>query len=327
MFRGEPGENLLRAALRAGIGFPHECNSGGCGSCQFELLEGEVTELWEAAPGLSSGARSRGLRLACQSGVVGDCRIKVRLRPKFVPVRLATRRPATLVSRSALTKDMAEYSFKCDAAADFLPGQYALLRLPGVEGERAYSMSNLPNAEGIWKFIIKRSPSGRGTAVLAENLQLGEEVVLDGPYGLSYLQPNSMRDVVCIGGGSGLSPLMSILAAAVREPALAGRRLHLFYGGRAPTDICIDRLLDDDAALRDRIEVISAVSDFADTLSWTGERGLIHEVLRRWIELGRRAQDYEYYFCGPPPMTDAVQRLLMLDLRVPASQLHFDRFL
>lgn len=327
VFRGEPGENLLRAALRQGLGFPHECNSGGCGSCQFELLEGEVTELWEAAPGLSPRARSRGLRLACQSSVAGDCRIKVRLKPEFVPARLATRRPAKLMARSALTKDMAEYSFKCDGAADFLPGQYALLRLPDVDGDRAYSMSNLPNDEGMWKFIIKRTPNGRGTATLAETLKLGDGVELDGPYGLSYLRPKATHDVVCIGGGSGLSPLKSILSAAVREPALAGRRLHLFYGGRTPTDICIDRLLEEDAALRGRVEVIPAVSEATDTVAWTGERGFIHEALSRWLDCGRRAQDYEYYFCGPPPMTDAIQRLLMLDLCVPAAQLHFDRFL
>ncbi|MGQ0696897.1 MAG: 2Fe-2S iron-sulfur cluster-binding protein [Panacagrimonas sp.] len=327
VFRGEPGENLLRAALREGLGFPHECNSGGCGSCQFELLEGEVTELWEAAPGLSPSARSRGLRLACQCSVAGHCRIKVRLKTQFVPAKPAALRFARLVARTALTSDMAEYSFECDGAADFLPGQYALLRLPGVQGDRAYSMSNLPNAEGFWKFIIKRTPNGRGTAVLAENLKLGDGIELDGPYGLSYLRPKAPRDVVCIGGGSGLSPLKSILSAAVREPALADRRVHLFYGGRTPTDVCTEQLLDDDAALRGRVSVISAVSETADSVAWSGERGFIHEVLRRWLDNGRRARDHEYYFCGPPPMTDAVQRLLMLDLRVPAAQLHFDRFL
>lgn len=38
------GDNLLRAGLRAGIGLPYECNAGGCGSCKFELISGEVEE-------------------------------------------------------------------------------------------------------------------------------------------------------------------------------------------------------------------------------------------------------------------------------------------
>ena len=39
-FPVEPGDNLLRAGLRAGLGLPYECNAGGCGSCKFELLHG-----------------------------------------------------------------------------------------------------------------------------------------------------------------------------------------------------------------------------------------------------------------------------------------------
>lgn len=326
-FRCDLGQNLLRAALREGLGFPYECNSGGCGNCHFELLEGELTELWEAAPGLSLPARAAGRRLACQSVVSGDCRIKVRLKPAFVCVKPAALRSARLVARKALTPDMAEYIFECEGPADFLAGQYALLRLPGVTGDRAYSMSNLPNAEGRWSFIIKRTPNGCGTTFLAEQLQEGDCVELDGPYGLAYLRPEAPRDLICVGGGSGLSPLKSILAAAVRDPALATRRIVLFYGGRTSTDICTEQLLDEDPAMRGRVEVIPAISDVTSAASWGGERGFIHEVLQRWLDNGRQAPDYEYYFCGPPPMTDAVQRLLMLDRRVPASQLHFDRFL
>jgi len=326
-FRCDAGQNLLRAALREGLGFPYECNSGGCGNCHFELLEGELTELWEAAPGLTPPARAAGRRLACQSVVTGDCRIKVRLKPAFVSVKVAALRSARLVARKALTPDMAEYVFECEGAADFLPGQYALLSLPGVTGDRAYSMSNLPNPEGRWSFIIKRTPNGSGTTFLAERLREGDCISLDGPYGLAYLRPEAPRDLVCVGGGSGLSPLKSILAAAVREPALANRRIVLFYGGRTPSDICIDQLLDEDAAMRGRVEMIPAISDASSVASWGGERGFIHEVLQRWLDHGRRAVEHEYYFCGPPPMTDAVQRLLMLDRRVPAAQLHFDRFL
>lgn len=74
--------------------------------------------------------------------------------------------------------------------------------------------------------------------------------------------------------------------------------------------------------------MVPAISDgLPSNAPWAGERGFIHEVLQRWLGAARDAREYEYYFCGPPPMTDAVQRLLMLERRVPATQLHFDRFL
>ena len=44
-FEQREGDTLLRAALRAGVGLSYECNSGGCGGCKFELLQGEVETL------------------------------------------------------------------------------------------------------------------------------------------------------------------------------------------------------------------------------------------------------------------------------------------
>ena len=44
-FPVEPGDNLLRAGLRAGLGLPYECKAGGCGSCKFELLHGRFSSL------------------------------------------------------------------------------------------------------------------------------------------------------------------------------------------------------------------------------------------------------------------------------------------
>ena len=227
------------------------------------------------------------------------------------------------MSREDLTADMAEFAFRTEDAADFAAGQFALLSIPGVTGDRAYSMSNLPNDEGLWRFVIKRMKDGRGSAALFDRLVPGDTITLDGPYGLSYLREQSPRHLVGIAGGSGLSPLLSILAAAARVPG-ATRSLNLFYGGRSPADLCVPAMLERDPAMRGRIDCITAISDpgFSD---WTGERGFIHEVVRRRLEQQGDPAANDYYFCGPPAMTDAVQRML-LDLRVPTDQTFYDRF-
>ena len=48
----EPGDTVMRSALRAGLGFPYECNVGSCGNCRFDLLEGDIEELRKEPPGL-----------------------------------------------------------------------------------------------------------------------------------------------------------------------------------------------------------------------------------------------------------------------------------
>lgn len=315
-------DTLLGAALRQGLGFPYECNSGGCGSCMFEVVSGEVKELWPDAPGLSARARERGRRLACQCEPASDCVIKVRLKSDYVPLHRPARVAATLVEARKLTHDLTEFCFQTPEPADFLPGQFALLHLPNVEGARAYSMSNLSTDGGTWNFIIRHVPKGRGTAVLFTQLKTGDQIKIDGPYGLAYLRPESPRDIVCIGGGSGLSPMVSIVRAAVRDPRLIDRKITFFYGARTPNDLCIEELLARDPLMAERATVIPAIS--TPTEGWQGEQGFIHEVMQKKLAAG--FENYEFYCCGPPPMTDAIQRLLLLDKRVPAQQLHFDRF-
>lgn len=315
-------DTILGGALRSGIGFPYECNSGGCGSCMFEIVSGEVKELWPDAPGLSEKARQRGRRLACQCIPMTNCDIKVRLKDEYKSRHTPARVAMTLVEVRKLTHDLSEFCFQAPTPAAFLPGQFALLHLPGVQGARAYSMSNLPIDGGTWNFIIRHVPTGKGTNVLFTQLKVGEKIEIDAPYGLAYLKPESPRDIVCIGGGSGLSPMVSIVRGAVRDPLLAGRKITLFYGARTPNDLCLEELLARDPLMAERATIIPAISTPTD--GWQGEQGFIHEVMQKTLATG--FENYEFYCCGPPPMTDAIQRLLLLEKRVPAQQLHFDRF-
>lgn len=325
-FTCTPGDTVLAAALRSGLAFPYECNSGGCGSCQFDLVDGDVADRWPAAPGISDRQRARGRRLACQSVPNGDCTIRVALGDADPAVPSPEQKEVRFAARRSLTADMAEFTFIADGPTQFLPGQFALLELPGVTGPRAYSMSNIANAAGEWRFIVKRVPGGAGTGYLFDRLEPGAAIRFDGPFGNSFLRTDSPRDIVCIAGGSGLSPVLSILRGIAAEPRLAERRVMLFHGVRGPDDACAAAELALVPGLAGRVELITAISDpdAPGAAQWSGERGYIHDVVRN--RLGDTAGAFEFYFCGPPPMTDAVHRLLLLEANAPAGQLHFDRF-
>ena len=316
---------LLRAGLRAGLGFPYECNAGSCGTCKVELLEGQVTSLRPDAPGLNDRDRAKNRVLACQARPGTDCRVKVRLRPENVPVHRPAKFRAKLTGFHDLTHDLREFTFKTEGAPGFLPGQYALFYLPGLEAPRTYSMSNTDDGSGTWQFIVRRVPGGTGTVTLFDKVEAGSTITLDGPYGLAYLRPESPRDIVLIGGGSGLAPMLSLARGAVAEPRLDGRKIHVFYGARTTRDLCGSAELEALPGYGSRITFTPVLSHHGNDSveTWAGAKGFVHEIARDFV--AERWNDFEYYFAGPPPMAEAVQRMLM-DKRVPFPQVHFDSF-
>ncbi len=332
-YRCAEDDTLLRAGLRAGLGLPYECNSGACGTCKVELLEGEIDSLRPDAPGLTERDRAKNRVLACQARPRSDCEIRVRLRAENVPLHRPARFRARLEAVRDLTHDMREFTFAAAAGPGFLPGQYALFYLPGLAVPRTYSMSNVDDGSGRWQFIVRRIAGGTGTHALFDKVAIGSEVALDGPYGLAYLRTDSPRDILCIGGGSGLAPMLSIVRGAVREPKLAGRAIHVFYGARTERDLCGETELCALPGYGERLFFHAVLSESQDPEGWKGPRGYVHEHAREFIEGGAGAEGapggrwsaFEYYFAGPPPMAEAVQRML-IDKRVPYPQVHFDSF-
>lgn len=323
-FSCEQGDTILSGALRAGVGIAYECNAGECGSCKVTLVSGEVRDLKPEAGGIRPRERERGKVLACQCVPQGPCTVSFRADPDAVPRIRPTVRQAWFVRSEPITHDIWEFTFQTSGAAEFLPGQYALLKLPGMSERRSYSMSNLPNADGIWQFQIRRVPGGAATGILFERMTEGDVCTLDGPYSSAYLR-DAPRDIVCIAGGSGLAPMLSIVRGALAHPSFEQAEIHLFYGGRQPRDVfTLDRFADL-APHGQRINFIPAVSCEDDALDgWAGERGYIHDCVQRVMT--DRFQDCEFYMAGPPPMVEATRRLLILEHGVATERIHYDRF-
>lgn len=318
-------DTLLRAAQRAGLGFPYECNVGSCGNCRFELVEGDVRVQWPEAPAWSDKDRQRKRYLGCQTRPAGECTVKLRLDPRYEAPHRPRRVAAVLERSHPLTHDMSEFRFVLERPQRFEPGQYALAYLPGVTGARAYSMSNTAGDGRVWEFIVRRQPGGAGSRALFDEVAVGQEIVVDGPYGLAWLRREVPRDILCLAGGSGLAPMLSIARAAAAEPLLAARELHFLYGGRTPADICGEDLLRELPGWGERLSYHPAISPVPGAVAagWSGAVGYLHEVaLERF---GARLPEMEIYFAGPPAMATAVQRML-LDAKVPAGQVHFDQF-
>jgi toluene monooxygenase electron transfer component len=321
-FKCADDDTILRAGLREGLGLAYECNTGACGSCKFELLEGEVHDLYPEASGLRAKEREKGKRLACQCVPLSPCRIKIHTGDQYKSPFRPARFRARFESYRAITPDMGVIAFKAERAAQFVAGQYAMLTLGAGAKTRAYSMSNTANDEGRWEFIIRAVPGGAVSPVFSE-LRAGDEAEIDGPFGVAYFRPQIARPIVGIAGGSGLAPVLSILRAAGADEGFS-QAMSLFYGGRGPADIPdIPELLGGVAGDVSYHPAVS-VPELAQQHGWTGQVGFVHELLPGKLALPLAA--YEYYMAGPPAMIEAVVRMLVADHKVPMEQIHFDRF-
>lgn len=310
------GDTILRAALRAGLGMPYSCNTGSCGNCRFDLVEGEVRHLRADPPAWGDRDLKRNRWLGCQAVTLGDCQVKFRELPQYVPPVMPVRRSARLAGVEEITRDISEFSVEVEGELAFRPGQYALFHMPGVEGPRVYSMSNLAS-DGVWKFLIKRVPDGSGTGWLF-GAETRVELALDGPYGTAFLREESPRDIVLLAGGSGLSPMVSIAKGAVAGGMANKRTIRLFYGGRDVPDLYDPAHL---GAAGQHVDFFAALSEPSD--AWDGPTGLLHDVVAE--EMGEALKDCEIYFAGPAVMSAAVQKMAY-EAGVPQDQLHFDEF-
>ena len=318
-------DSILRAALRQGLGFPYECNVGSCGNCRFELIEGEVVHDREDAPGWNERDRQRKRYLGCQAHALSDCKVKVTLRDHYKSHYRPQQTRGRLFAVEDHTHDIREFRFRLEQPTRFLPGQYALLYVPEVIGARAYSMCNVTESGEEWHFQIKKVPAGSATPKLFEALELGQSIDMDGPYGMAYLREEAPRDILCLAGGSGLSPMISITRAAAVSERLAERKIHFIYGGRAARDIAGEPMLKCLPGFGERLHYYPAVSapDTDAEGLWTGHIGFVPDIARKLF--GDRMKEMEIYFAGPPAMADAVTRTLV-DLKVPMAQVHYDQF-
>ncbi len=141
---------------------------------------------------------------------------------------------------------------------------------------------------------------------------------------LHKLREDCERDIICVAGGSGLAPMVSIARGASAAGVLKNRNLHFYYGARTPGDVCGQAFLEVLPEFGNTLHFHPVVSMPETAAGWTGATGFVHQQVER--DFGSRLAEYEFYFAGPPPMTQSLQEMLMLQYKVPFSQIHYDRF-
>ena len=183
----------------------------------------------------------------------------------------------------------------------FLAGQYIalFLELSGIRTSRPYTISSPPNQTGFYEITIRRVEDGLVSNYLLDEVKKGDGLESSGPAGQFYHNPLFHdRTMVCIAGGSGITPFRSM----IREIVECGleRAIYLFYGNKNLNDAIFH---DELRSLSDRFENINYLPVIEEPQEgYEGPTGFITGDLIREI-IGEPAEK-TFYLCGPQGMYD-----------------------
>lgn len=321
----EEGETVLDAAFRQGISVMHGCKEGQCSSCKSLLVEGDIELLKYSTFALPDYEKDSGHILLCKTQAYSDLTIELLnydedLMRRSIPVKSYA---AVLRSIEHLTHDIRRLEIEIDAPLKFWAGQYVDITLPDGRITRSFSMANPPGEPQRLGFIIKKYPDGAFSGALDATLNPGDKLTLKGPYGTCFRREDRPGPMLLIGGGSGMSPLWSILQDHVASGEQ--RPIRFFYGARTEADLFYrDEFANLEANLPD-FKFIPALSHAPEGDGWTGARGFIHEVVAARLREEALAGEIDAYSCGPPPMIDAVLPVLQM-AGVEPDHIYFDKF-
>lgn len=326
------GQRILYGGLAEGINLPYECGSGTCGTCKARVTSGQIDDLWPEAPGRKY-LKQPGEFLMCQCTARGDISLEV---TNFVYTAdpgaclpLAGR--GVVRNPRLLTCDVIAFSIELAEPRDFDAGQFMAVQVPGVPGYRGYSMVNFERGAKRLDFLVKKKPGGSASEWLFKEGIDGQSVDLFGPLGAATFFPALAKNLLLIAGGSGIAGMMSILSRACQEHYFDQYGGYVFFGVRSMKDaFFLQELAQFQSEFPQKLAVIIALSDedapagIADYPGLIFDRGFVHEVAARHMK--GKYQNMRAYLAGPPPAVDAAIRVLLLEAKLTADNIRYDKF-
>lgn len=214
--------------------------------------------------------------------------------------------------------------------------------------ERAYSMASYP-AEGreiMLNVRIATPPWDRAkngwmdvnpgiASSYIFGLKEGDKVTISGPYGEFFINPTE-AEMLYVGGGAGMAPMRSHLYHLFKT-LKTGRKVSYWYGGRSKKELFyLDHFYELEKHFPN-FKFYIVLSEPLEEDNWTsktdlddskgdGFLGFVHQaVIDNYLSKHDAPEDIELYFCGPPLMNQAVQKMGE-DFGIPDENIRFDDF-
>lgn len=208
-----------------------------------------------------------------------------------------------------------------DTPLPFTAGQHVTVQTPRWPNVwRAYSVACSPRDDGRLQLHVRAVSGGWVSSALVHHSPPGTQLEIGPPLGTMTLDRAGPRDILCVAGGTGLSPVKAIIEQAIREARKApGRQIYLYYGARHR-----DGLYDlaDLWRLVDKYKGFHLIPVTSDDPAFDGMQGNVGRIAARYLP----HTECEAYVAGPPGMVrDTVQVLGHAGLR--RERIHYDHAL
>ena len=204
----------------------------------------------------------------------------------------------------------------------YLPGQFLTLDIEprGIPTRRSYTIASTPTWRDRIEITVKREEHGLVSGWLHDELKPGDSLKLLAPNGTFIFTGDNAPSIVLIGGGVGMTPLMSV-ARYLTDSQWPGN-IHMLLSFRGPGDYLFREEVASLQSRNPNLKVTVTLSNPGEE-PWLGPTGRIDKAfLERTIP---NPADQRVHLCGPPPMMDAVKAALS-DLGVPTSQIKTEAF-
>ena len=242
----------------------------------------------------------------------------------FHPLRIAEIVPETAEANSIRFEIPPELR----EAFAFRAGQHLTLRatIDGEEVRRNYSLCTAPS-DSDWMVTVKRIGGGLFSNWVGDQLKTGDTIDVMVPHGsfTTDFDAGKRRHLVAIAGGSGITPVLSLIKTLLREEPQS--RFTLLYGNRDSSSVIFLEAL---AGLKDkhigRFEIyhfLDAEEQDIELFNGMLDRARLEDAIPALIPDAAGVDGW--FICGPGPMMDAAEGAL-LDRNVPKERIHIERF-
>ncbi len=326
LFNCADDQNLLAAAADAHIVLPAQCGYGNCGTCYADVTQGNFTLGKHNPAALSVEDAHKGGTLLCCTFPQSDLCISLPFDHDRVLIGEIKIRSAEIIAIETVGENTLRLEL-CLApdenggnVAEFEPGQFMELEVPGQDIKRAYSLSNTGNWEGRLEFLIRLQTGGLFSTWLKDQAAVGQTLQVHGPKGAFGLYESGLRPRWFVAGGTGLAPMLSMLRrmAEFQEP----HPVRLYFGVNQAEELFCQAELKALQVELPQLKIIYCI--WKPEANWEGFCGTPVDALTQ--DLLNTTVMPDIYLCGPPKLIDAAEAAAIAH-GVPSKQILSERFL